>query len=134
LQDDEKKLFLLSCQPGSGMIRISSEYEKRVFLVERQGFLKSRTVLRNEYGVKIAQVFHETTDAGMIEFDASRFSYKIQKHLLKELLIYDENGEMLINCELPSVVNKIYSDYHHLILALTWYSFISAENKLPQYA
>src|SRR4030095_13978321 len=58
LWDAEEKLLTLIFHPDSGSVRITADNEKRVFLVGREGLLRSRTVLGNEYGIRMAQLHY----------------------------------------------------------------------------
>jgi hypothetical protein len=137
LWDAEEKLLTLTFHADSGSLRITADNEKRVFLVGREGLLRSRTVLRNEYGIRMAQLNYENThdSIGTIDFDNERFTYAIQKHFLSELTIY-KKGESLITCELPPVQEKGSSQQDHdfLILTLCWYVFSLVKKDAEEYA
>ncbi len=53
LRNAREPLLTLIYHPVSGTLRISAHDEKRVFLIGREGFLRRRTVLRNEYGIRM---------------------------------------------------------------------------------
>ena len=123
-------------QRRSGSLRITTDGEKRVFLVGREGFLRHRTVLRNEYGIKIGQLSNENSQdtTGVIELDKRRFSYSIE-NLHRELVI-QQNGGTLASCELPGTPQKkFYAENHDiLILALCWYLFNVVNRQAEAYA
>src|SRR4030095_1668078 len=136
LWDAEEKLLTLTFHADSGSVRITADNEKRVFLVGREGLLRSRTVLRNEYGIRMAQLNYENPDdsIGTIDFDNEKFAYSIQKHFFSELTIY-KNGEFLIRCELPPVHKESYhQDHDFLILTLCWYIFSLVKKNAEEYA
>ncbi|HEY0434496.1 MAG TPA: hypothetical protein VGC95_11520, partial [Chitinophagaceae bacterium] len=56
LQNGTERLLTLNFHAATRMIRLTANDEKRVFFVGREGFMRPRTVLRNEYGIHIAQV------------------------------------------------------------------------------
>ena len=60
LVNDDKKILSLDFHHGTKSARIEYADTKRVFLIRREGFLKNKTVLCNEYGVKLAQ--HENDE------------------------------------------------------------------------
>lgn len=125
LWDSEEKLVALSFHPASGSLRINADDEKRVFLVGREGVLRPRTVLRNEYGVRITLLVYENgnENVGTIEFDNEKFTYSIQNDMVSDLTIY-RNGESLVTCELPpGQQNKSNQNYDFLVLTLCWYLF-----------
>ena len=132
LWNNEERLLTLSWHPAEGTLRIATEDEKRVFLIRKEGFLRSRTVLRNEYGIKIGQLINENNqeNLGTIELDHEKLNYSIQKDILQVLTIYRQTEPLAI-CELPSVSKKNFHALYHdlLILALCWYIFMPATKK-----
>ena len=62
LYDDDKKILTLTVNPVSQTARIETGGQKRVFLIRREGFIKIRTVIRNEYGIKIGELANVTKD------------------------------------------------------------------------
>src|ERR1700744_1403429 len=85
LRDDNGRLLVLADYSTAGTIRLSANDEKRVFFVRREGFLRNRTVLRNEYGIRIGQLTHEggQTSHGSIEISNKQFTYTLQNNPLK---------------------------------------------------
>jgi len=135
LWDSKDKLLTLSFHPDSGSLR-TGDNEKRVFLVGREGVLRPRTVLRNEYGVRIALLVYENghDNTGTIDFDNERLTYSIQSDLVRNLTIY-RNGESLVTCELPAGQKKNSSENHDfLVLMLCWYLFTIVRKHAEAYA
>jgi hypothetical protein len=136
LWNTREKFLTLMFQRRSGSLRITTDGEKRVFLVGREGFLRRRTVLRNEYGIKIGQLSNENSQdtTGIIELDERRFSYSIEN--LNTELVIRQNGERLASCELPGMPHKkFYTENHDiLILALCWYLFSVVNRQAEAYA
>ena len=133
LRNAEEKLLSVTIQQRSGSLRITTNDEKRVFLVRKQGFLRSRTVLQNEYGIRIGQLSYDNTfTTGIIEFDNEKFNYSLQNGLLRELTI-KRNEEIIANCELPAVSdNNFHNDL--LVLALGWYLISFVNKQVEEYA
>ncbi len=132
-----EKLLTLSYHPSSGTLRISADDKKRVFLIGREGFLRSRTVLRNEYGVRMGQLTYESSqeNQGSIEVYDERFTYSIQDKLPPKLAIF-KNAEILVVCELPAISkdHENSSNPDFLILALCWYMSTTVEKQIEEYA
>jgi hypothetical protein len=66
----QRKNYLHSLiTPLPGTLRISADDEKESFLIGREGFLRRRTVLRNEYGIRIGQLTYDNNqdNQGMID-------------------------------------------------------------------
>jgi hypothetical protein len=137
LWNGEEKILELTCQPRSGSLRITTGDEKRVFLIGREGFLRSRKVLSNEYGIRIGQLTYESNqdNIGTIEFDNKRFNYSIQNHFHPELIII-KNDEIIASCELPAIQRKNFNteNYDILILTLCWYLFSIVKKQKEEYA
>jgi hypothetical protein len=137
LWNTKEKLLTLHYHPDSGTLRISADDKKRVFLIGREGFLRRRTVLRNEYGIRMGQLTYESSQEGQgtIEIYDERFNYLIQNNFPPEIAIY-KNAEPLVTCELPVIPKKHLNDENHdlLILALCWYILSSVEKQVEEYA
>src|SRR6266496_2317380 len=90
LRNSKEKLLTLAYHPTSGTLRISSEDEKRVFLIGREGFLRRRTVLRNEYGVRMGQLSYDNNleNEGNIDIDDEQFNYILQANIPSKAAIY----------------------------------------------
>lgn len=142
LWNNGRKLVTLVYNFSSNAARIEYADEKRVFLVRKEGFMKNRTVLRNEYGVRIGYAGTENNES-FIELENERFFYSIENKDLPSVTIYkDSKDHPLAVCELN--VNKvpnlhtsdkekiIRDDAHYsLLMTLCWYLF-HPEAKLEQ--
>src|SRR4029078_1464095 len=100
LWNSKEKLLALAYHPASGTLRMSADDEKRVFLIGREGFLRRRTVLRNEYGIRIGQLTYDNNqdNQGMIEVYEEDFTYILQSAPDPKASIY-RNTEMLAAAE-----------------------------------
>ncbi len=137
LWNKEKKLLKLNYHPDSETLRISANDEKRVFLIGRKGFLRSRIVLRNEYGVRMGQLNYENSqdNLGSIEVYDERFNYSVQNNFPPKAVIY-KNTEMITGCELPSIPknNPNHANHDLLILILCWYMSTTVKKQIEEYA
>ena len=136
LWNSEEKLLALAYHPASGTLRISADDEKRVFLIGREGFLRRRTVLRNEYGIRIGQLTYDNNqdNQGMIDVHEGDFTYLLQRDPRPRASIY-RNGEMLVATELPAISEDINSDnYDLLMLMLCWYISTTVKKQMEEYA
>lgn len=122
------KVLTLHFHPATNAARVESAREKRVFQIRKEGFLKSKTVMRNEYGVLIGQVRHENKE-NTIEMENERFFYFTRKRQLSEIIVYKESKEepvavCTLNIEAlnfskdNSLPGKLESG---LLLSLCWY-------------
>jgi len=126
LWSPKEKLIVANYHADKGTLRVTANNEKRVLLISKEGFLRSRLVLRNEYGIRMGQLNEDNTqeNRGRIEINEEEFTYLVQNNFLSKVAIY-RNNEMLTVCELPAVSKN--NDL--LILTLCWH--ISAAVKMP---
>ncbi len=137
LWHNEKKLLTLDFHPFTNSARIQYADEKRVFLIRKEGFLRNKTVLRNEYGIRIGQLGFDKSNAsqGTIDLDNEKFYYTIQNNPLAELVIYKETKDHpFVVCGLkpnngnPKVEfsknSQLKPSQHFLLMALCWYMFL----------
>ena len=145
LWDADVKILSLGFNPLTNSVRIVSEEGKRVFHIRKEGFLRNKTILRNEYGVRIGQVIYEKGKAaeGIIDLQTEKFNYRVNGGSSPVLNIFREaQSEPLMSCSLRE------NDLFHfdknddlgaaeqvLLLSLCWYTFLPvAEKHILQYA
>ncbi len=132
---EEKKILTVVLNPFAHSARVECDNQKRVFLIRKEGFLRNKTVLRNEYGVKIGELGHENKE-NFIDLNNERFFYTIHNNPLAQLVLYKESKDKpFVSCGLsvkegtPAVdftKDKLLSDTSHpgLLMALCWYMFL----------
>ena len=86
LWQDEKKLLTLDFHPTTNSTRIKYAGEKRVFLIRKEGFLKNKTVLCNEYGIRLGYLVNDNKET-YVELNNEKFFYMIQDTPKPELII-----------------------------------------------
>jgi len=136
LWNSKKKLLALAYHPASGTLRVSADDEKRVFLIGREGFLRRRTVLRNEYGIRIGQLVYDNNqdNHGTIDVYEEDFTYILQNDPDPKASIY-RNSELLAASELPVISKDINSDNNDLLmLTLCWYTSATVKKQIAVYA
>ena len=128
LWHNSKKVILLTFHPSSNSARVESAKEKRVFLIRNEGFLKNKTVMRTEYGIRIGQLRFENKE-NFVEINDEKFFYTIREDLVPEVVIYKESKEE------PFMVCSLNIDSTHftqnktlpaslesgLLLSMCWY-------------
>lgn len=134
LKENNQNLLTLTLHPFSNTARLEREGEKRVFQIRKEGFLRNKTILRNEYGVKIGELGLENKE-NFIEVNQERFYYQISQEPKAELKIYKDNKENpILVCGLngdshqgemkfrdPKDQSRSYAS---LLMALCWYMFL----------
>jgi len=135
LYKDEKKLLTLILNPFSNTARVECDNQKRVFLIRKEGFLRNKTVLRNEYGIKIGELGQENKEY-FIDVNEERFYYTTHNNPLAELVLYKESKDKpFVTCGLSTkegnasvhfTKDNQLSDTSHpgLLMALCWYMFL----------
>lgn len=100
LWNNDKKQITLEFHPSTNSARIEHEAEKRVFLIRKEGFRRNKTVLCNEYGVRLGYLINENKES-FIQLRNDRYSYTIENNPGSELVIYNESShEPLVICGL----------------------------------
>ncbi len=142
LSNNNKKLLTLDFHPFTNAARIEYAAEKRVFMIRKEGFLRNKTVLCNEYGVRMGQLLSENKET-VIELNNEKFAYTIQNNPQPELVIYKESREQpLMVCginvdnsgsgEVQVKDRTTPNAQSSLLLALCWYMLlpVAQENKM----
>jgi hypothetical protein len=140
LWNNSHKLLALDLHPFTNSARLQYANEKRVFLIRKEGFLRNRTVLCNEYGVRLGQHVHDNKE-DFIELNDQKFYYDIRNTPVPEMLIYSESkATTLIACGLDTSngTTSFTKDAHlhaSLLLALSWYMLLpTSKEALKEYA
>lgn len=92
LWNNGKKLVTLAFHPASSAARIEYADERRVFLIRQEGLLKNRTVLCNEYGIRIVHAGSEN-NRRFIEMNQERFFYNEGDNHDGDVTIYKESQD-----------------------------------------
>lgn len=131
LWNNDGKVLTIYSHPDKGTLRIATEDEKRVFLIGKEGFLRRRIVLRNEYGIRMGQLTYDgiQDNQGSLEVEDEQFYYLVGNGSPVEATIF-KNSETLVICELPAVAK----DHDLLILTLCWYITTAVKMKIEEYA
>jgi hypothetical protein len=141
-----KKVLTLTFNSISGYARIECYNEKRVFHISKEGSRHPKTVLLNEYGVKIGEL-GGVNKQNRVEINDEQFFYSIHKDPLTEFILYKESKIMpLVTCGIKTVGQDIAVDvmkdndppslpHDILLLALSWYMFYPvAKENMATYA
>lgn len=56
LVNDDNKVLSLMVNHASNTARVEFEGKKRLFQLRKEGFMRIKTVIRNEYGIKICEL------------------------------------------------------------------------------
>lgn len=129
---NEKKLVNLSFSTKTKIARVETDRDKRLFFIEKKGLLHSKTVIKNEYGIKLGQVSTENRHSteGMIEMDGKKYRYAFDPKNESALMLYMQSEQKpFLNCNLSAIfsgaaafVKSVHNtQYPYLLMALCWY-------------
>ena len=141
LYKDDEKILVLTLNSFSKAARVECTSPKRIFHIKKEGFLRNKTVLCNEYGVKIGELGHENKQ-NFITINDQRFFYLLRNNPLAELIVFRESKDKpILSCSL--VTENGYAAVRFsqdqfideslnpgLLMATCWYLFlpVSKEN------
>jgi hypothetical protein len=131
LWHNDQKVVTLTFHPATNSARVESAKEKRVFLIRNEGFLRSKTVMRSEYGILLGQLRYENKES-FIELNNEKLFYSIRNNPLPEVVIYKESKENpFAVCELNINAARFEKNKtlpaslaSGLLLSLCWYMFL----------
>jgi hypothetical protein len=135
LWNNGRKLVTLAFNFSSHSVRIEYADEKRVFFIRKEGFLKNKTVLRNEYGVRMGYAGSENNES-YIMVDNERFFYSLDDNKEPAVTIYKESKDQplaVCSLEKPRIGKLVRDDAHYsLLLTLCWYLFHPSKQQARQ--
>jgi hypothetical protein len=133
LWEDDKKLADLSFSKHSGFARIVSTLGKRIFSFEKRGFLSTREIVKNEYGIKMGEVEESRPGSGRghVMLDGKKYLFVYNENNSGELVLYDElMTRSLLTCDFNTVTinfskanSLLDTKFPGLLLVLCWYVF-----------
>ena len=124
LWNNGRKLFTLVFNQSSNAARVEFADEKRVFLIRKEGLLRNRTVLCNEYGVRIGHTGSEH-NRRFIVINDQRYFYQLDKSE-PALSIYKDPAEQPVAvCKLEGSNPSQFRDraQHGLLMTICWCLF-----------
>lgn len=130
LNEDDKTVLKLRYKNDLRIARVETEKEKRVLLIEDEGLLRTRLVLKNEYGVRIGSLNYDNFSAthGAVDIENTKYRFDLKQNESLELHVYKKSRRNLIySCQLSIENNNSKTALASLIIALTWYLFLKEE-------
>ena len=133
LWSGDKKLADVSYSNRTHIARVMSNIGKRLFFFEKKGFLAPKTIITNEYGIKMGMVEEDRSGSnkGHLELDGKKYSYVFNKNNSGDLKVYDEETKLdLLTCSFNTITNGFTktrslpdTKFPSLLLVLCWYAF-----------
>ena len=138
LWEGSTRLLTLDYHPFTNAARIEHAAERRVFMIRREGFLRNRIVLRNEYGVRIGQLNTDkgSSRSGNIELENEKFNYVFSDSEQRQLqMSRDQSGEPPVICDFKHgmpfhELGTLSPSQQCLLMAFSWYLCLHT-NKVP---
>ena len=136
LKEDDKTVLKLRYKNDLHTARVETEKERRVLIIDNEGLLKTKSVLKNEYGVRIGSLNYDnfSDTQGSVDIENIKYRFNVKNGEIPELNIYKGSRRNLVyNCQLVSedISSKIKGPQTaSLIIAVSWYLFLKEEMKL----
>ena len=130
LKEDDKTVLKLRYKKDLHTARIETETERRVLIIDDEGLLRRRLILKNEYGVRIGSLSYDnfSDTHGSVEIESTKFRFLIKNNTKPELHIYKGSRRNdIYNCQLffddtnDKEINRQPSAF---TIALSWYLFL----------
>lgn len=130
LQENDETVLGINYKPETHIARVETNNERRALIIENEGLLRVKMVVKNEYGIRIGSLTYDnfSDSHGSVEIEDSRFRFSIQHEPKPELHIYKGSRRNLIySCDLSFDDNhskEIKSLSASSIIAVSWYLFL----------
>lgn len=132
LKEDNKTVLKLCYKQELHTARVETENERRVLIIGDEGLLKTRLILKNEYGIRIGSLTYDnfSDTHGSVEMENTKYRFIVQHGSTPELNIYKGSRRNLIySCQL-SYDDKnskgTKSQSASFIIAVSWYLFLKS--------
>jgi len=130
LKENNESVLNITYNPETHIARVETNNERRALIIENEGLLRIKMVVKNEYGVRIGSLTYDnfSDTHGSVEIEDSRFRFIIQQESKPELHIYKGSRRNLIySCHLsfdgdPSKEIRALSSSP--IIAISWFLFL----------
>ncbi len=129
LKEDNKTVLKLRYKNDRHVARLETENERRVLMMEDEGLLRTKLVLKNEYGVRIGSLNFDNFSGnhGSVDIENTKYRFSVQQGESPELNIYKgSRRNPIYSCQLAfdnfSKEAKALSS--SLIMAVSWYLFL----------
>jgi hypothetical protein len=128
LWEENSKLLSLDYHPFTNAARIEHAAERRVFMIRREGFLRNRVVLRNEYGIHIGQLLHDKHNrrSGNIELGNEKFNFVLSDAENGQLRMSRSKSDESLVCDFSQGIpagntGTLTATQQCLLMAFSWY-------------
>jgi len=143
LWNNGRKLVTLVFSSSSNAARVEYADEKRVFLIRDEGFLRNKTVVCNEYGIRIGHSGSENNEP-FIVLNNERYFYSVDGAQETAVTVYKDSKDKPLAVfgldveptHSPKGKNRSLNDKAHysLLMALCWYLFRPGQDLAGEFA
>ena len=136
LKEDDRTVLKLRYKNDLHTARVETEKERRVLIIDDEGLLKTKSVLKNEYGVRIGSLNYDnfSDTQGSVDIENIKYRFNVKNGETTELNIYKGSRRNLVyNCKVAfdDIKSRIKgSQTASLIIAVSWYLFLKEEVKM----
>lgn len=136
LKEESKAVLKFRYKNDLHIARLETENEKRVLKIYDEGLLKTKLVLKNEYGVRIGSLFYDnfSDTRGSVDIENTRFRFDVQQGEKPQLDIYKgSRRNHVYSCQLAFDNNskETRQQSSSLIIAVSWYLFLKNAMAVP---
>lgn len=130
LKEDGTTVLKLRYKKDMHTARVETEKERRVLIIDDEGLLKTKLILKNEYGVRIGSLSYDnfSDTHGSVEIENLKYRFVITQGAAPELKIYKGSRRNLIyTCQLSfddDNSKKVKVQPASFIIAVSWYLFL----------
>ena len=109
LKENDNTVLEIRYKPDMHTARVVTHEERRVLIIENEGLLRIKMVIKNEYGIQIGLLTYDnfSDTHGSVEIENARFRFSIQHSPVPELHIYKGRRDLIYSCQLSFDDNNI---------------------------
>ena len=136
LKEESKAVLKFRYKNDLHIARLETENEKRVLQIDDEGLLKTKLVLKNEYGVRIGSLNYDnfSDTHGTVDIENTKYRFDIQQGEKPQLDIYKgSRRNHVYSCQLAFDNNSKEARRRSssLIMAVSWYLFLKNSMAMP---
>ena len=130
LKEDDKIVLKLRYKNDLHTVRVETESERRALIIEDEGLLKTKLILKNEYGIRIGSLIYDnfSDSHGSVDIENIKYRFIVRHAEITELNIYKgSRRNHIYTCQLSIEDNdagETRSQRASLIIAVSWYLFL----------
>jgi hypothetical protein len=130
LKEDGQTVLRFRLRQELHIVRLETAHEQRVLMIENEGLIRTKLVLKNEYGIRIGHLAYDnfSNSHGSMEIEGASFRFSFQQEPQPELNIYRGSRSGLVySCKISVEENGLRNTTSRIskfIIAVCWYLFL----------